>query len=97
MKIHDPTPGQTTHAKVRVQQRAISPFIIEALLDNGRRIPAGDGCEKVFLDKRSRRNLRRKWGTQVTKRLEDLLDVSVVVKDGSVVTAMHRTERIKRS
>ena len=97
MKIHDPTLCQTSHAKARVQQRAISPFIVEALLDNGRRVPAGNGCEKVFFDKRSRRNLRRKWGIQVAKRLEDLLDVSVVVKDGSVVTAMHRTEAIKRS
>lgn len=97
MEIHDPTPCQTTHAKVRLQQRAISPFIIEVLLDNGCRVPAGDGCEKVFLDKRSRRYLRRKWGTQVAKRLDDLLDISVVVKDGSVVTAMHRTEKINRS
>lgn len=38
----------TTHARARMQQRGIPPAAIEALLDDGRSAPAGQGCAVLF-------------------------------------------------
>ncbi|MFZ1413476.1 MAG: DUF4258 domain-containing protein [Defluviicoccus sp.] len=86
----------TKHAKKRCQQRSISPFIVEALLASGDRVPSLDGAEMIFFGKRAKHALKQQWGAQILSRLEDMLNVSIIVKNDTVITAMHRTARIKR-
>lgn len=83
----------TKHAETRYQQRAISPFIIGLVMDHGR-VVRRSGADLYFLDKSSRRALKKDLGAKVYSRIADQLDVYVVA-DTSVVTAAHRTKRIK--
>jgi len=84
----------TTHAERRLQQRAISEVVLEWLLQFGARVQQ-DGSEVYSFDKASRRRLKRYLGHRFYRRIEDLLDVYVVVsRDGTVITAGHRLERM---
>jgi hypothetical protein len=55
----------TRHARTRMQQRGINAAALDALLAYGRVAPAGDGCEVVYFDKRTRQRLER--ATAVTR------------------------------
>lgn len=84
----------THHARKRSQQRAISPFLINLLLDFGKAIPAGDGASKMFFDKSARRRVRAYVGSMASL-IDEHLDVYLVVgSEGQIVTAAHLTERI---
>lgn len=74
----------TDHARARMQQRGIRTATLEALLDYGRSVPAGQGCELVFFDKAARKAARfpRTY--------------AVVGRDGAVVTVGHRYRRVSR-
>lgn len=87
----------TKHAEIRCKQRAIDPLIVETLLEFGRRSSVGEGCQKLYLDKVVRRQLQQRWGSQVYRRLESLLDVAIVERDGTLITAMRRNKRIRRN
>lgn len=86
----------TKHARVRMQQRAIPPLVVDCLMRFGHREPSGGGTWKYYFDKRSRRRLEAYAG-QLASLLSEFLDVYVVAgPDSVVVTAAHREERIKK-
>jgi hypothetical protein len=86
----------TQHAHTRSQQRGIPPMVIDLLLQFGSRERAGDGCSKVFLDKRDRRRLEAYAGP-LNRQLEPFMDIYLVVSpQDQVITAAHRIEKIKR-
>ena len=74
----------TDHARARMQQRGIPAAAVEALLDYGRSVPAGRGCELVFFDK------------AVRKAAPFPRAYAVVGRDGLVVTVGHRFRRVPR-
>lgn len=43
--------NKTFHAKKRIQQRGVAPFILDLLTDFGARVPAGDGAEICYFDR----------------------------------------------
>ena len=86
----------TTHAKVRMQQRAIPSSIVNLLLDYGERAPAGHGGEIFYFGKRGRQRVRRSKGPAICRRLEGHWSTYVVVADGQVVTCGKRYRRIRR-
>jgi hypothetical protein len=86
----------THHARVRAQQRAIPPIVVDLLDQFGAREPAGDGAWKLFFDKQSRRRFRAYAGP-LASSLEQHLDVYAVVDGrGKVITLAHRLDRISR-
>jgi hypothetical protein len=86
----------TRHATLRSQQRAIPPMALDLLLQFGCIEPAGDGCTKVYLDKRARKRLDAYAGA-IAHHLRDHLDIYAVVStDQVVVTVGHRTDRVHR-
>ena len=90
-------PGLTRHARTRLQQRAIPPFVIE-LLDRFGNSARSDGAETMYFDRAARKELRRFLGGDRGLRLiEEWLNAYIVVADGGpVVTAGHRHRRIQR-
>ena len=85
------------HARTRTQQRAIPPMLIDLLTQFGSTEPAGDGASKVFFDKTARRRVKAYAGP-LAGLLDEHLDVYAVgARDGRVITAAHRTKRIKRN
>lgn len=86
----------TRHAQVRRQQRCIPPLAIDLVLQFGSRQRAGDGCSKVFLDKRDRRRLQAHAGA-LNRQLEPFMDIYLVVSpDEQVITAAHRLDKVLR-
>lgn len=84
------------HAGIRLQQRGIPPLVVDLLLTYGAEARA-IRCTRYFFDKPARRRVAKAVGKQVMRRIEDMLDAMIVVgDDGTVVTAGHRTERIRR-
>lgn len=84
------------HARIRSQQRGISPILIDLLLEFGANEPAGDGASKVFFNKAARRRLKVYAGP-LTELLSEHLDVyAIASSDGQIITMAHRTERIRR-
>lgn len=86
----------TKHARVRMQQRAISPLLVDLLQDFGSRQRAGGGSSLVFFDKRARRELRTYAGSMFSQINESLDVYAVLGSDGQVITTGYRTERIQR-
>lgn len=87
----------TQHAQTRAQQRGIPPIVIDLVLQFGSRERAGDGCSKVFLDKRDRRRLEAYAGP-LNRQLEPFMDIYLVVSPhDQVITAAHRIDKIKRN
>ena len=82
----------TTHARARMQQRAICVEALADLLEYGTSVPARGGAEIVFFDKSERQRLQR------TRRLrgQDHLQQLYAVTDakGTVITVGHRYRRI---
>lgn len=85
----------TCHAQVRMQQRGIPPLIVEWLLEYGAS-EVSHGAVRRFFDKQARKRLAANVGHQVVDRLGDLLNTYVVEGDGRLVTAGHRTKRVRR-
>jgi hypothetical protein len=81
------------HARIRSQQRGISPFVMELILDYGR-CQRRHGADVHYLDKSCRRALKRDLGTKKYARIEGKLDVYVVAAK-EVITVAHRIKRIK--
>lgn len=84
------------HARIRSQQRAIPPILIDLLTQFGTSLPAGGGTSRVFFDKAARRRVKAYAGP-LAGLLDQHLDVYAVLdSDGRVITTAHRTERIRR-
>jgi hypothetical protein len=83
------------HAAARLQQRGIAPLVVDLLLEFGASEKSGDGTTKHYFDKHARRRLRAYAGP-LASLLEAHLDCYAVVgPEGRIVTAAHRTTRIK--
>ena len=81
----------TTHARVRMQQRGISPAVLDVLLAYGREAHDHRGCRIVQFDKRSRRRAARELGGEFFRRIERHLGAYAVIgPDDAVVTVGHR-------
>ncbi len=85
----------TNHANTRSQQRAIPPMMIDLLLQFGKSESAGNGTEKLFFDKQSRRRIAAYAGPLATLLNEHLDLYAVVSDDMQVITVGHRIERIR--
>jgi hypothetical protein len=86
----------SAHAQSRMQQRAISPLVLELTLRFGLSQPGGEGTSVVYLDKKGRRNVRSYVG-DAFPRISEYLDIYAVVSpEGTVITTGHRTVRIER-
>ena len=84
------------HAQIRCQQRGISPLICEWLQDYGSTVQT-HGATKRYFDRAARRRLAAAVGAQVVDRMSPLLNAYLVESvDETVITAGHRTERIRR-
>lgn len=84
------------HAKIRTQQRAIPPILIDLLIQFGSRERAGTGVSRMFFDKPSRRKVKAYAGP-LGHLLDEYLDVyAVVTDDQKIVTAGHRTQRFEK-
>jgi hypothetical protein len=87
--------GLSKHAATRMQQRGIAPLVIDLLLQFGATEKSGDGTTKHYFDKPARRRVRSYAGP-LAALLEAHLDCYAVVgAEGRIVTAAHRTTRIK--
>ncbi len=86
----------TRHAATRRQQRAITPFIADLLLQFGSTM-RHDGAETAYFDKASRKFVRGYVGEQLFRQIEAKLDVYAVIgESGKIVTLAHRSKRLKR-
>ena len=85
----------TKHARDRLQQRAISPLIIDWLCKYGCRLEGYNGTTICFFDKESRRSLSSEVGHVVIRRLSDLMDSYLVLSGDSIVTVGHRYKPLK--
>lgn len=81
------------HAKKRSQQRGITPFIVDLLLEFGSHESDGDGAEIYFFDRKSKKRIHSYAGTLVNK-INEQLDAYIVVAGGTVVTVGKRTKHI---
>ena len=84
----------TFHAKKRMQQRAIPPFVIDLLETCGSERRVG-GASKLFFDKAARKRLMHHVGGQRGLRVvEQWLSVyAIVADDGQIVTTAHTVKR----
>jgi hypothetical protein len=83
------------HASMRCQQRGIPPLIRQWLQDFGSEV-ATHGATKRYFDRRAKKRLTAAVAAQVVDRLGGLLNVYIVEGDEQVITAGHRTRRIKQ-
>jgi hypothetical protein len=71
----------TTHAAVRLQQRAIPSYVIELLERFGAEERCG-GADRVFFDKAARKRLERHMGgPRAVRHIESWLNVYAVISD----------------
>jgi len=84
------------HARVRMQQRGITPEALAMLLEIGQVGVASGGCQVVFIDRQERRRLSRL--AQPRGRGRDRLSALYAVTDehGTVITVGHRYRRFAR-
>lgn len=85
------------HCRARMQQRAIPSLVATLLLDHGSRM-RHNGAEILFVDKVARKHIRRAVGGDRNMRtIEKWFSTYLVVADdGTLVTAAHRTHRLRR-
>ena len=86
----------TRHAQARMQQRGISAATLDALLDFGRTVRAGGGCEIVFFDRKARARLARAGVIPPSEADRIHKSYAIVESDGAVITVGHRYRRIAR-
>jgi len=86
----------TRHARARMHQRGIRAEVLEALLDYGREVHAGGGCDLVFFDKRARARLPRENAALAAQAARVCKSYAIVGSEGSVITVGHRFRRIPR-
>jgi hypothetical protein len=85
------------HGSDRIQQRGITPFVVELLEDHGSVFRSGDADILIF-DKQALKRLRHHLGGDRGLRVIDRwLKVYAILSDnGLVVTVGHRTKHISR-
>ena len=84
------------HAKVRMQQRAISEDMLESLLDFGHARFNGQGTQILTFPKRDMKSLKKELNHKVFMKIERHLNLyAVMSSDGELITTGYRTKRLK--
>ena len=84
------------HAKVRMQQRAISEDMLESLLDFGQIRFNGQGTQILTFQKRVMKGLKKELNHKVFMKIERHLNLyAVMSSDGELITTGYRTKRLK--
>lgn len=85
------------HAKARMQQRGIDPFVLDLAVRYGKKSYDHHGGVRRFFDKSSRRRIQKNLGRNVYEHLRPLLDTVVIhdVEEQTVITVEHRLKRIR--
>jgi len=79
----------TKHAKVRLQQRAISETMIDLVLQYGEKLSAPGGATLTVFNERA--------FLRVQQLIERAKNVSVIqAEDGTIITSQHQTQRLKQ-
>lgn len=86
----------TQHAEVRMQQRGVSPQVLDLLLLYGRRARAGKGAEIVYFDRKARNRLKGNPELKEITRDSKQLKSYAVCKGAIVVTAGKLYRRVRR-
>lgn len=87
----------TTHAALRLQQRAIPAFVVELLERCGTEVRCGD-ADRLFFDKAAKKRLKQYLGgDRALQLIERWMGVYAVIGDnGRVITVAHQSSRIHR-
>ena len=85
------------HARTRMQQRGIDPFVLELALRFGRKHYDHHGGVRRVFDKPSRRRIQKDLGKNVYEHIRPLLDTVVIhdVAEQTVITVAHRLKRVR--
>ena len=86
----------TQHAKIRMQQRAISQEMLDTLLTFGKTRFNGNGTEIVTFPKSAIRRLKDSLPKDMYLTIERHLDLyTVISRNGDLVTTGYRTRKLK--
>lgn len=87
----------TKHAQQQSQRRAISPELVELVIDYGREYKGNDHARMYRIDRLERRFLEHDFPKPLWRRYRDRLTkvVPIVGANQAVITAMHRFRRIR--
>jgi hypothetical protein len=84
------------HAKIRMQQRAISADMLESLLDFGQVKFNGQGTEILTFPKKVVKNLKKELNHKVFMKIERHLNLYAIMSSGGeLITTGYRTKRLK--
>jgi hypothetical protein len=87
----------STHAQTRMQQRGVTPGLLELLDAYGATQYDHRGAAVRYFNKAARRKLRHFEGAETYRAIEAKLNVyAVVARDGCIVTVGRRDQRINR-
>jgi hypothetical protein len=86
----------SSHARVRMQQRAISPEALELVLEHGKSRYDHRGARVVFLPKQLQRKLLAVLAPATRRRLEKQLRTYLVcaAESAQVITVGYRHQRL---
>ena len=92
-----PIADVSNHAQARIQQRGVTPGLLDLLDAYGATQYDHKGAAVRYFDKAARRKLRNSEGVAVYRAVEAKLNVyAVVARDGRLVTVGRRNHRINR-
>ncbi len=92
-----PIADVSNHAQARMQQRGVTPGLLELLDAYGATQYDHHGAAVRYFNKAARRRLQRSEGGDVFRAVESKLNVyAVVAHDGCLVTVGRRDHRINR-
>ena len=84
------------HAKIRMQQRAISEDMLESLLDFGQVKFNGQGTEILTFPKKVVKHLKKELNHKVFMKIERHLNLYAIMStNGELITTGYRTKRLK--
>jgi len=88
----------STHARARLQQRAILPLLDQWLDAFGEEEYDGCGAVRIFFSRRSIRRMEQAFGRLPVRKMTHLLDAYKVEssRDGSTITYARMTKRMRR-
>ena len=86
----------TEHAKIRMQQRAISQEMLDTLMDYGKTRFNGNGTEIVTFPKAAVKRLKASLPKKIYVAMERHLNIYAVISAaGDLVTTGYRTRKLK--
>lgn len=92
-----PISDVSSHAQARMQQRGVTPRLLDLLDAYGATQYDHRGAQVRYFNKAARRRLQRIEGADVYRAVEAKLNVyAVVARDGCLVTVGRRDHRINR-